>query len=726
MMTGDKERSLESANLQEEEDAQSSDSLDFAPYHDDPEEPETDSGKKRSPLPKDEDLKVPKSRRTIIYKIVISLVTVILCFLIIFTVLSTTRERRNEQQKQKPTTSPRPPPSRDFALNFPEQYPALDSKTSSAECQEAWQALTEIPCHDAIWTLNWDSGVPQLLGPSLDRFVPLICDARCASALEAAKGNIQSACSKEDTFAVEGYKGRFNLELLESGPLDVLDVLVERQIHTCRKSPAGDAERGFCMTDLSSRWGIVDGFRANATQGLRLFLAGTNSRKTEPAGRHRGRQGSGGWSENYNYWREERKFGPGRGETTCSWCTLEWLNGKLPMWKEHMLSLDGKFMSLPEFLRMWEDAGKRCASDRFMEAYHSAVQAYIDQGVLDPDWETKASGDIPYLMQHGPTSGDYPARDVDSILETMKVYRSRTENINPTANARIKHQATVNQYIGCLESFNFAVQDLQCYPFLSKDQMSEYVLCDIHTAQRSCSASCLASIDAFRRKMYSDCPGAFTGHRYSQSLKFVGKDVASFVEDFFGRESTISSFETICRPADNWGSRRGPPCAAVFAQWGRQDWVFQESKPEMKDLIATTRRLVSELPEMPPQLKAWKHPGRKLTVEEEQISKYLITWRKKMEQGVCSDCMWRNFVEKSTWFHGMLPRGTSEDVAIEWIKTAHHLREECAARGRSLQEFELKAVDEMWKKTYSEEAWDKAFNEGQPLPAWATGREELV
>lgn len=118
----------------------------------------------------------------------------------------------------------------------------------------------------------------------------------------------------------------------------------------------------------------------------------------------------------------------------------------------------------------------------------------------------------------------------------------------------------------------------------------------------------------------------------------------------------------------------------------------------MKDLIATTRNLLADLPEIPSELKDWKHPGRKLTVEEEKLNKDFDAWKKKMEKGVCSDCMWRSFVDRNSWMFGQLPKGTPQDIAIEWIETAHQLREECAARKKVFQESELTKVDEMWKK----------------------------
>ncbi|KAE8449911.1 hypothetical protein EG329_007388 [Mollisiaceae sp. DMI_Dod_QoI] len=241
-------------------------------------------------------------------------------------------------------------------------------------------------------------------------------------------------------------------------------------------------------------------------------------------------------------------------------------------------------------------------------------------------------------MQHGPTAGDFPPRDVDHITAKMINYRNRTAKINPESHARIRLQAVVNEYIRCLETFKIAVQDVQCYPFLSRDQLSEYVLGDLERAKQSCSEGCITSIDAFKRKIYKACPSAFNGVDYSKKLQIVGKDVASFVENFFKPDGTISAVETVCRPAQSW-SWPGLPCAAVFKQWGKQDWAFQTLEPVMKDLISTTRRLLEELPKMPKELKEWKHPGRNMTPEEAKIANDFSAWRTMMEQGVCSDCM---------------------------------------------------------------------------------------
>ena len=145
---------------------------------------------------------------------------------------------------------------------------------------------------------------------------------------------MDGSCAGINAFDIEGYKGRFNTTLLEASPKEVRDVLVERQTQTCRTSPDGDADLGYCMTDLEQRWWIVNGVRAGPLEGLSSFLRATDERKLEQGRWMSGTRGGGDWSENYRYWRDERKFGTARGETTCSWCTFHWFEERLAAWEE--------------------------------------------------------------------------------------------------------------------------------------------------------------------------------------------------------------------------------------------------------------------------------------------------------------------------------------------------------------------------------------------------------
>ncbi len=640
--------------------------------------------------------------RNFLCNIYVVFVTLLVAIVSTFWVLSSAGFLSHENNLREQKAKPRPTSKNyalNYALNFPEQYPKLEIKTSR-ECRAAWEALEAVPCHDAIWTRSWDAGIPKVFGgQAIDRYVPAICDEICTRALTEANKTISSACRDGDEYDVRGYSGRFNTSLLEPSPSGVLHVLLERQVRTCRKSPAGDAERGYCMTDLNSRWNIVDGIRSNGLDGLRWFLKFTDNPRIERAGRHSGRQGSGGknpWSENYDYWREERKFGPGRGETTCSWCTLTWFEEKIRMWEEGKIVVDGSAIDLIEFLRMWQKAGKRCAGDRWENMYAAALKSYRDRGLLDEDWDRKPTGNISYLITHGPSAGDYPIPEIDELITFLQGYSRKTAKV-PLNKGREKRLELVDEYVRCLGGFKTAAQDLEAYPFLKFPNMTTHVLKDFRTAQIACSENSLRSIDKFERAVSQACPRTRGGWgAYDKKLKMVHNKPLFSLQTIFGRNSLTHNYELVCRSADS-SRGRGVPCGAVFAQWGVEEWSLQ-FPPQAKGLIRTTRQLLKQLPEMPQKLKNWKYPGRKLTPEEKETYDEHTAWRERIEEGVCSDCLWRRFVERYAMGFPLIPKSEEDSVAMEWIKTIHLLRDGCKQQGKEFMEIELDNVNVEWKK----------------------------
>jgi hypothetical protein len=61
------------------------------------------------------------------------------------------------------------------------------------------------------------------------------------------------------------------------------------------------------------------------------------------------------------------------------------------------MSMAQEQLSLPQFLRMWEAAGRRCEGNGFYEIYYAAIDSYKKQGLLSEGWEKELLGDIPYL-----------------------------------------------------------------------------------------------------------------------------------------------------------------------------------------------------------------------------------------------------------------------------------------------------------------------------------------
>jgi hypothetical protein len=111
--------------------------------------------------------------------------------------------------------------------------------------------------------------------------------------LLAAQISISATCVGKKHFFVDGYKGTINTTLLEADLAATFDVhvLAERTTLMCRNRLVGDDERGFCMTDLSSKWNVVDVIRSDGMLGLDWLLSSTKSPRKVAAGMHRERQG---------------------------------------------------------------------------------------------------------------------------------------------------------------------------------------------------------------------------------------------------------------------------------------------------------------------------------------------------------------------------------------------------------------------------------------------------
>ena len=250
----------------------------------------------------------------------------------------------------------------------------------------------------------------------------MVCREDCTDALNEAKGKISSSCDAHDRLELYGYHGRLNTTLLEPNPEAVIDVLVARQTHDCQTSPIDDAERGYCMTGLQERWSILDGWMVDPLDGIDELLLRTNQYRTEPPEQMLGLIGESDWQVEYDYMREERRFGPGRGETTCSYCTLDWLGRKLKSWKPEMIFYDDRSpMELPVYLERISKAGRRCAGENFTILWAEAIDQYERQGLLDREgkWLRHPSGNKLYVFQHGPSPGDSPLPELRDYLEEM-------------------------------------------------------------------------------------------------------------------------------------------------------------------------------------------------------------------------------------------------------------------------------------------------------------------
>lgn len=192
--------------------------LDFEPYHDQPQDevhpfervqPEATQDVLTGDVPtEDASIESPSSRSLLRKSSLIrATITFGIYFLIIGTSLFMIDILPRFRKPPRPLPTQPPPPYSNFHLNFPEVYPILDLERSNASCRAAWATLTDIQCHEGIWSRGWDYGIPhpttgdsETAALEIEKVVPLICGGvspqrtMCHVHLELAKGLVYKAC----------------------------------------------------------------------------------------------------------------------------------------------------------------------------------------------------------------------------------------------------------------------------------------------------------------------------------------------------------------------------------------------------------------------------------------------------------------------------------------------------------------------------------------------------
>ncbi|KAH8896210.1 hypothetical protein GQ53DRAFT_838452 [Thozetella sp. PMI_491] len=286
---------------------------------------------------------------------------------------------RGQQIKLKKATA--------YALELPSLYPDINSEKST-ECRRAWEALSFVPCFDKILDRGTDNGTWNWSWDAM-YVVPRICTPDCLASLEDAHKQLSAKCSSSDTFLLDGYHGIFSLKWLEPGPSAAVETLLRRYRHMCRTSPTNDSDYNYCAVEMDERFSIPDGMNANLN-GISIFVTNTDRKRIEPARLENGRRGSGTYRYSYRIQLRERRYGPERGGTGCTWCMFDFLNHTLSNWAEGAVAKpdSNEPVSLPDFIRHVRVAGERCApADKWDKMYGEAIARYVDAGLLSVGWD---------------------------------------------------------------------------------------------------------------------------------------------------------------------------------------------------------------------------------------------------------------------------------------------------------------------------------------------------
>lgn len=200
---------------------------------------------------------------------------------------------------------------------------------------------------------------------------------------------ISFQCSEDDKFDLENYNGPFAFDAeLEDGPVAVVRTLAQRLAHTCRPAPHDARGRyswqtSYCVTVLWEDFGILDGMNAGNLEGLDTFMRKTSVSKIEPAQYRSEHLVHDTCDEVSSYdprWVPQRRLGPGKGESDCGLCVLNWLERKALSWDENLRDpVTGKHIALKEYLDKVKSAGQRCESDEWEKVWDRVQKKYKEK-----------------------------------------------------------------------------------------------------------------------------------------------------------------------------------------------------------------------------------------------------------------------------------------------------------------------------------------------------------
>lgn len=622
-----------------------------APYRDDTEDENEQSFE--HPLRAE----YPKRRSSKLLKFLacVGLVILIVGFVLLLASRPRYRHRGSSSKPEQPNRGHKQQKAVAYRLDFPALYPDITSPRGS-QCHQAWNTLVAIPCHDNLFDRGNDNGTFRLMGPDPMYFIPKDCDSRCRPALEEAYDQLSSSCSTFDTFVLEGYKGTFNTSLLERGPAEAVGTLLRRNQHVCRKSPNGDSDYEYCPIEMFERFTIVDGMNANNLNGIESFIHETNKKRVEPATRKRGRKGTSKYSYKYDYLVRQQSYGPGVGETSCGWCTFDFLNRTLNAWSEgSVLSPDSKQpVSLPEYIRRVRAAGQRCApSSTWTKMYDEAVSRYRSAGLIPEDWEkTLPSGDLYFLIRNGPSEGDAPVSDIYAELDRLSSLRDdKNTDFDPKvlSNSKVCLSSLANQYTSA-----------KCYINLSNESLTMMLEkkpnLDNSLSSRYCSRQCSEAIETW--SSVSSCDAANAN---------VIPTAQGFLEDY---SNAVQTRQRYCRLASDKSYEYN--CPKALLSLGKAEWAF-DGRPSTPDLVSDISTALEELKGKPiPESIRTALENKQGAPTSNDARRAYLEWKREIGESVCAGCIWTLLVGRtSSEMVDYMSSASSPGSFVEFVKKYH-------------------------------------------------------
>ncbi|KAF7560288.1 hypothetical protein G7046_g3870 [Stylonectria norvegica] len=553
-------------------------------------------------------------------------------------------QQSGSQGHPSPKKQTKPLKAVPYKLNFPALYPEM-ALGASADCRASWNALAEVPCHDKLFDRSSDNSTWMTYGWDPMYFLPGICEDRCRTALQEARSQLSKKCTSTDVFELGGYSGMFNTKWMEPGPAAAVDTLVRRTDHLCRSSSVGDSDFEFCPVEMLERFSVIDGMSVNL-RAIDSFISQTDKKSTSPSRWVKGTRGSRGYSYSYKYKVREQSYGPGPGDTSCGWCTFDFLNHTLNSWTEGLLlSPDSdRPVSLPEFIRRTRVAGERCApSTTWTKIYEEATAHYISAGLLPGDWEQSLpSGDMHYLIKNGPSLGDYPVSEIHAEYEHLLYQEAGNSSQSNDESQPQPGREALDRSRVCLLALQKHYLSSKCYINLPHEMLVKMIEDEKNphgVREAYCSKTCTDALQSWSST-------ACASDTIPQVLRYVDEYLAA-------RQQRQTYCDLMGQESNYWN------CAKGLVNMNKTNWAF-EGRPETRIFLSDLKIALEDveqrlaLPNKVPNNDQEASDRKKQKAAEDAERKRI----KDLGNSVCAGCIWN-------WL-----TGSSLDETMQYIGEA--------------------------------------------------------
>ncbi|KAF1836804.1 hypothetical protein BDW02DRAFT_208821 [Decorospora gaudefroyi] len=497
--------------------------------------------------------------------------------------------------------------SYNYDLKLPRLYPALESGASD-DCKETWEKYAaSLSCHEQILSTAWDDGdAEEVRRTKVDpwAYSEWICRSDCLRSIRDLATPLSNGCGRRaDRFDVESYgkdgKMYFEIRELPDGPMDAQKRLLERYDRLCKEPPRHLATVwGTCAADVWMKWGVVDGRNEVTMKGVAAFRDATSKKKNYVDGtRLTGSVKIVDGEKKYDFTLPPRKVGPGVGETSCGYCTVDWLVRKMRAFEYGQMMDPGsdKPLNLAEFDALVTETMMRCEDfgmDEAINDVHSKWEKYGWWCGSGPCHTNNQVSDTVRTLLHGLRQDDTPLPQLRRMSEQ-------------TGGPKELHM-----------TLHDSLQSLPCSIWFSEHDAQTDIVPSHYLVHHLCSDHCRNAIDRLDQQH---------GAKFAAA---AAKHPSSIFESWQGLVEQVDTICTNLYPGSVVQDTT-PFCAPGYAAVGHPEWAFRSYDPPKSEILNVFAAAVDDL--------ARKHPSLVPKPDSRDVEALHVLVR-TMTQSVCNAC----------------------------------------------------------------------------------------